>query len=77
MSPGPRRLFKILAEDLYERDRAWWARTTLDLMESFTTRAADKEHRKLGVTYVLMALVQVSPAAAEALPWAAAAVDAD
>ncbi len=77
MSPGPRRLFKILAEDLYERDRSWWARTTLDLMESFTTRAADREHRKLGVTYVLMALVQVSPAAAEALPWAAAAVDTD
>jgi hypothetical protein len=40
-------------------------------MEAFVTRAEDAEHQKMGVMYMLMALVQVSRAAAEALPWLA------
>jgi hypothetical protein len=63
------RLFRYDATDLLEKSRAWWAKKNLALMEAFITRGEDKEQRKMGTMYVLMALVQVSRAAATALPW--------
>ena len=68
--PGERRLFKIVADDHFEKPRGWWARQVLSVIEAFVGRAAEAEQRKLGAMYVLMGLVQVSRAAAMALPWA-------
>jgi len=66
---GGQRIFRYDPTDLFEKTRAWWEKKNLALMEAFVTRAQDKEHKKLGAMYVLMALVQVSTAAARALPW--------
>lgn len=66
---GGQRIFRFDPSDLFDKTRAWWEKKNLALIESFVTRAQDKEHKKLGAMYVLMALVQVSMAAARALPW--------
>ena len=55
--------------DVIDKGRAWWEKQNLNLISSFVTRAQDKENKKLGAMYVLMALVQVSSTAARALPW--------
>jgi hypothetical protein len=41
-----------------------------------TLRFEDKEQNKMGVLYILMALVQVSRPAARALPWILESVQA-
>lgn len=66
---GGQRIFRYDPTDLFDKTRAWWEKKNLALIEAFITRAQDKEHKKLGVMYVLMAFVQVSTAAARALPW--------
>jgi hypothetical protein len=71
---GAQRLFRTPPEDLAPKERAWWQRTNLEIIDAFVTRAADKEFRKLGAVYVLMGLVQVSREAARALPWVTAAL---
>jgi hypothetical protein len=63
------RLFRYPVDDLPQKDKAWWERHNLALIEAFVSRSPDKEQRKLGALYVLMALVQVSREAAYALPW--------
>ena len=69
-SAGSQRLFRIPpGPELLLRDRGWWSRSNLALIDSFIGRATDIENQKLGALYVLMALVQVSRPAAEALPW--------
>lgn len=50
-------------------DLRWWRRANLNLILEFLTRASQKSHQGLGALYVLMALVQVVPEAAEAYPW--------
>jgi hypothetical protein len=66
---GERRLFKFVAEDHFDKSRGWWARQVLAVAEALVGRAVEEEQRKLGAMYVLMGLVQVSRAAAVALPW--------
>jgi hypothetical protein len=67
--PLPGRLFKFPPERAPHKERVWWQKHNLSLIETFVTRAENKEHRKLGALYCLMGLVQVSRPAARALPW--------
>jgi hypothetical protein len=67
--PGHEGLFRYHPSEIPVKSLHWWEKNTLALMETFVTRATDKEQQKLGTMYVLMALVQVSRPAAEALPW--------
>ncbi len=69
MAAGARRLFKFTPDENRDRDKGWWERTNLALIENFIGRAVDKEQQKLGAMYILMGLVQVSRPAAHALPW--------
>ena len=66
---GSTRIFRFDPSDVIDKGRAWWEKHNLNLISSFVTRAQDKENKKLGAMYVLMALVQVSSTAARALPW--------
>ncbi len=50
-------------------DLRWWRRANLNLILEFISRAPQKSQQGLGALYVLMALVQVVPEAAEAYPW--------
>ncbi len=50
-------------------DLRWWRRANLNLILEFLTRAPQKSQQGLGALYILMALVQVVPEAAEAYPW--------
>ena len=50
-------------------DLRWWRRANLNLILEFLTRAPQKSQQSLGALYILMALVQVVPEAAEAYPW--------
>jgi len=49
-------------------------KNNLQLIERFITSGNDKPQKGLGVMYVLMALVQVSDAVAEAFPWVYASI---
>jgi hypothetical protein len=70
-----RQLFKYAADAAQlNHSREWWARTNLGLMDAMISSSPDKEQRKLGAMYVLMALVQASRDAAEALPWVVEAI---
>ena len=66
---GAQKLFKFDPNELLEKSKSWWQKRNLSLMEAFVTRGEDKERRKMGAMYVLMALVQASHPAAVALPW--------
>ena len=66
---GGQRIFRFDPVECLHKAKAWWEKKNLALIEAFITRAADKEQRKLGAMYVLMALVQASTTAARALPW--------
>jgi hypothetical protein len=65
-----RGLFPFTLREYGHKSFRWWQTCTLGIIEAFVTRSADKEYNKLGTTYVLMALVNVSPGAAGALQWA-------
>lgn len=68
--PGHGSLFRhVPSTALLGHSKGWWARGNIAIIDAFIGRAADVEHQKLGALYVLMALVQASPAAAAALPW--------
>lgn len=69
LAGGTQRLFRFPPGQNMDREKAWWQRTNMTLIENFVTRATDKEQQKLGAMYVLMGLVQVSRPAARALPW--------
>lgn len=47
----------------------WWRKQTLGLMNAFLTRAREKEVRGCGALYILTALAQTHPGAAEVFPW--------
>lgn len=64
-------LFRFFAQDMIHRDLAWWQRQNLALMNSFVSRGALRENRKLGAMYVIMALAYVSDEVAESFPWIA------
>ena len=65
------RLFRGLPDNVCneQHDTKWWDKQTLNIISNFITRSTDKTKQSLGALYVLMALVQVSEAAAEAYPW--------
>lgn len=63
------RLFRYPANELPRKEKGWWEKHNLGVIEALVSRSPDKEQRKLGALYVLMALVQVSREAAYALPW--------
>ena len=62
-------LFRFHPDDGIVKSLHWWQKHNMALIEAFITRAQEKEQQKLGAMYVLMALVYVSPRAANALPW--------
>ena len=49
----------------------WWRKNNLTLMNTFLTRGKDRAIQSTGALYILMALVQSSPGAAEAFHWLA------
>jgi hypothetical protein len=49
----------------------WWRKNNLNLMNTFLTRGKDRAIQSTGALYILMALVQSSPGAAEAFHWLA------
>lgn len=57
------------ATSLDFKNMKWWRKQTYTIMESFATRAQDKNAQITGALYVLMALVQVSRPAAEGYPF--------
>jgi len=65
-------LFKI--EDPEIKEEKFLRKNNLQLIERFITSGNDKPQKGLGVMYVLMALVQVSDAVAEAFPWVYASI---
>jgi hypothetical protein len=64
-----RGLFPFTSQDYLHKSFRWWQTANLALIDAFVTRSADKEYNKLGTTYTLMALVEVSGEAANALQW--------
>ena len=49
----------------------WWRKNNLNLMNAFLSRGKDRVVQSTGALYVLMALVQSSPGAADAFHWLA------
>jgi len=70
--PAHNSLFKI--EDPEIKEEKFLRKNNLQLIERFITSGNDKPQKGLGVMYVLMALVQVSDAVAEAFPWVYASI---
>lgn len=70
-SSGLTKLFRHSPDKLQGElhDLRWWRRTNLNLIMELLTKAPQKSNQALGALYVLMALVQVVPEAAEAYPW--------
>lgn len=67
-----RLLFKYsgsMIRDHRNEAKHWWEKLNLYLIESFLTRAVDKEQQKLGAMYCVMAFVAVNDDAAESFPW--------
>ena len=64
-------IFRFHPEDMPMKAQHWWQKYTLNIMETFIGSGTEKEQRKMGAMYVLMALTRVSRGAAEALPWLA------
>ena len=72
IAPGAKPLFKHTPDELASQrahTKQWWDKLNLALIESLLTRSADKENQKLGATYCVMGLADVSAAAAESFPW--------
>lgn len=65
-------LFRFHPDDMPKKGLAWSQKNTLSLIDTFISKGCTKEDRKMGAMYALMALVAVSPDAAEALHWLAA-----
>lgn len=68
---GLTKLFRLTPDRIENQghDLKWWRRCNLNLILEFLSRAPQKSQQSLGALYVLMALVQVVPEAAEAYPW--------
>lgn len=64
-------LFKWQPEQIEFRgfELKWWRKQNLALMNAFLSRGQDKDTLGCGAIYVLTALAQTHPRAAEAFPW--------
>ena len=51
------------------QDLKWWRKNNLNLMNAFLTRGKDRLVQTTGALYIIMALAQSSPGAAEAFHW--------
>ena len=72
MKAGNNKLFRYLPGQLKEYENKpihWWEKVNLYLIESFLTRAAEKESQKLGAMYCVMGFVEVNEDAAAVFPW--------
>lgn len=69
--PGCTKIFKQNPERaiVANHDIRWWRRNNLNMILEFITRGTTKSQQGLGALYVLMAIVQAVPEAAEAYPW--------
>jgi hypothetical protein len=47
----------------------WWRKQNLKIMNAFLTRSNEKENQTCGCLYILRALANIHPRAAEAFPW--------
>ena len=65
-------VFRFHPDDTPIKSQSWWQKNTLNLIDTFISKGCTKEDKKMGAMYVLMSLVEVSSAAAEALPWLSA-----
>lgn len=65
------RLFRYPVYELERRDRTWWQRTNLSLIDAFVSRAVTRDSKKLGAMYVIMALSGILDEVAESFPWIA------
>lgn len=70
---GRNPLFKWNPDHLDGRasDIKWWRKQTLQLMNAFLSRGQDRDTQGCGALYILTALAQTHPRAAEAFPWLA------
>ena len=64
-------LFRWTPEVIRNQELKWWRKNNLSLMNTFLTRGKDRAIQSTGALYILMALVQSSPGAAEAFHWLA------
>ena len=64
-------LFRWTPEGIRNQELKWWRKNNLNLMNTFLTRGKDRAIQSTGALYILMALVQSSPGAAEAFHWLA------
>jgi hypothetical protein len=69
--PGCVKIFKQTPEKalIGNHDLRWWRRVNLNMILEFISRGTTKSVQGLGCLYILMAMVQVIPEAAEAYPW--------
>ena len=69
--PGCSKIFKQNPERVIvaNHDFKWWRRTNLNLILEFISKGTSKSQQGLGALYILMAIVQTVPEAAEAYPW--------
>lgn len=69
--PGCVKIFKQTPEKalIGNHDLRWWRRVNLNMILEFISQGTTKSIQGLGCLYVLMAMVQVIPEAAEAYPW--------
>lgn len=69
--PGCTKIFKQTPERAItsNHDIRWWRRNNLNMILEFITRGTTKSQQSLGALYILMAIVQVMPEAAESYPW--------
>ena len=62
-------LFKWIPTEIKQkRDRKWWQKTILDLMDRFVS-SADKESRSLGALYGMTAFAMASPMVRQHYSW--------
>jgi len=66
-------LFRWSPEDIQNKSHIlkWWRKQTLGLMNAFLSRGQDKDTQGCGALYILTALAQIHPRAAQAFPWLA------
>ena len=65
-------IFRFHPDEMPAKTLTWWQKNTLSLIDTFISKGCTKDDKKMGGMYSLMALVTVSPAAAEALHWLSA-----
>lgn len=66
---GTQTLFKFSPSEIPSKRKAWWSKINLDIIHTLISNGVDKDNKKLGAMYALMALATVSEGLAESMPW--------